>query len=117
MEFCEQCDNMLYIALDDDDKTLLYHCKACGSKTPAPPDKLHVLDNNYVDDNTNYSLYVNPNIIHDPTLPRVNNIPCPNPSCTKPKTESNSVIYVKYDEPNMKYMYHCTHCSYFWKLK
>ena len=57
---------------------------------------------------------------YDPTLPRVSNIKCPKTQClTKqeedaPKTE---IIYMRYDDVNMKYIYICVHCAHTWKLQ
>ena len=28
----------------------------------------------------------------------------------------NEVIYIKYDNENMKYLYYCVYCEKFWKL-
>ena len=59
----------------------------------------------------------------DPTLPRTNNIKCPNQSCASNQTDTsidtetslvkeekakNDVIYLRYDDVNMKYIYICT---------
>ena len=29
---------------------------------------------------------------------------------------NNEVIYIKYDNDEMKYLYYCVHCDNFWKL-
>ena len=55
----------------------------------------------------------------DPTLPRTKNIKCPNEKCndngeTK-STENNEIIYLRYDNDNMKYIYLCSNCNYSWK--
>ena len=54
----------------------------------------------------------------DPTLPRINTIKCPNNECASNKDESEEsreVIYIRYDDINMKYIYLCTHCDKMWK--
>lgn len=115
MKFCSICDNFLYIKLDDEQK-MMYHCKNCNNtEVTTTTGSLCIMDNNYIDDDTNYKQYINKYIKHDPTLPRVKNITCINESCTKPPEKNNEIIYVKYDFENMKYMYHCVFCKHFWK--
>ena len=53
----------------------------------------------------------------DPTLPRINTIKCPNSNC-KSNTdddEKREVIYIRYDDINIKYMYLCAVCDTTWK--
>ena len=51
----------------------------------------------------------------DPTLPRCNNIPCPNDNCVcNTEDKENNVIYIRYDDINLKYMYLCTYCDTTW---
>ena len=114
MKFCNVCDNMLYIKLNGDPVTLQYVCKNCGN-TEEGGETSTIIDTNYIDDQTTYKQYATEYITHDPTLPRVNNIPCPNEKCTKPREAASEVIYVKYDVANLKFLYHCTHCTTFWK--
>lgn len=118
MKFCSVCDNMMYMTLDaEDQKKLLLTCKNCGNIVESSKTDACVIDANYVDDATFFQQYATPHIVHDPTLPHVDNIKCTNPSCTKKPEESNDVIYFKFDAVNMKYMYHCCHCRYFWYMK
>lgn len=118
MRFCNVCDNMLYLQLDDSNK-LTYHCKNCLLEVKAGDDDARtcVLGRNYVDDETSYKQFVNRHIRHDPTLPRVNNIPCVNPDCNKPVDVPDEVIFAKYDPVNMRFLYYCNHCETFWKSK
>jgi hypothetical protein len=100
----------------NEESKLVYHCKNCdNTEIPAGDTSLCVMDNSYIDDDTNYKQYMNKYLKYDPTLPRVNNIPCQNPKCNKPQNSPNEVIFVKYDFENMKYMYHCVYCEEFWK--
>jgi aspartate carbamoyltransferase regulatory subunit len=54
----------------------------------------------------------------DPTLPRINNILCPNAEC-KTNTEDvpREIIYIRYDNVNMKYVYLCSECDVVWKTE
>jgi len=121
MEFCEKCNNMLYINIESSDEgnnKLKNYCKNCNFSKELPSDKsMAIIENVYEKtENINYKLFINPHIKHDPTLPRVNNIKCINKECTKKKEDMNEVIYIKYDNENMKYLYYCVHCGKFWKL-
>lgn len=134
MKFCDVCDNMMYMSLSDatqdpdlvvpedgqkSKRTLLvYYCKSCGHRVRARADMNEcIVDATYVDDAAHAQQFATMNIIHDPTLPHVDNIKCVNSECTKPATASNDVIYFKYDPKNLKYMYHCTYCHHFWHQK
>ncbi len=121
MEFCKLCDNMLYIkreVTDEQDK-LINYCKNCSNSVELKSDNKSILifENNYEKEKINYKLFVNPYIKYDPTLPRVNNLVCPNAKCTKKKNQDNEVIYIKYDNENMKYLYYCVYCEEFWVNK
>jgi hypothetical protein len=106
---------MLYVSVNES-KQLVHYCKACNNQEIHQEKESYlVINDNKIDDITKYSQYVNKYLKHDPTLPRVNNISCPNENCTKQETDENEVIYIKYDAVNMKYLYHCCHCSQFWK--
>ena len=117
MKFCNLCHNFAYIKLDDDNH-LQYHCKNCDNIIQnTETNSVCITENNFTSDEANYKQYINKYLKHDPTLPRVNNIQCVNPKCTKKDDEENEVIFVKYDFIHMKYMYHCTYCDHFWKME
>jgi aspartate carbamoyltransferase regulatory subunit len=50
-------------------------------------------------------------------LPRVHNMKCPNAACvTNEKVGTNAeIIYIRYDDDNMKYLYMCVECDHVWK--
>lgn len=125
MRFCKGCDNMQEIVLrggptaeaPDAAFELHFACKHCGLSEPAAPDggDALIMSTDYSDDKTSYMQYASPYIRHDPTLPRVSDIACPNAKCSRPEGALNEVIYVKYDAVKLKYLYHCAHCATFWK--
>lgn len=117
MKFCTHCKNMLYIDVEKDELELKYFCKNCNFTTMEENRQIShpLIENNYGDDISNYSQYMTSYIKYDPTLPRVRDIKCPNSACMKPKDKDNEVIYIKYDQANMKYLYYCCHCEQFWK--
>ena len=52
----------------------------------------------------------------DPTLPRISKVLCPNSKCeTNTKNEKREIIYIRYDDINMKYIYMCSTCDCVWK--
>lgn len=75
-----------------------------------------VMSTDYADDQTSYKQYATPYLRYDPTLPRASDIECVRGrECTRPSDARREVMYVKYDPDNLKYLYHCLHCSAFWK--
>ncbi len=114
MNFCQICSNMLYIKIDEN-KDLIEYCKNCNfSKKSEDTNSRIVIDSTYNNQDINYKMHLNKFIKYDPTIPRVNNIPCQNKSCTKQSSDDNSIMIIKYDNVNLKYIYFCTYCDYFW---
>ena len=133
MHFCIKCDNMLYIRLlSEDSNTLIYYCRNCGhSDQPIDKNNICVLNTDIVIKENAYLHDINEYTKLDPTLPRTTNIRCPNQSCPSNVAEldeagiepidpsisksKNEVIYLRYDDKNMKYIYICTLCDKIWK--
>jgi DNA-directed RNA polymerase subunit M/transcription elongation factor TFIIS len=118
MKFCNVCDNMLYIEVRDNGN-MLWNCVYCVAPDPSANEKVTnasvlVSSVDYKNEKAKYQHLMTPYIHKDPTIPHVSNIPCPNPECTKKPEDDDDVIYVKYDYDNLKYMYSCTHCKFFW---
>lgn len=123
MQFCDGCENMMHLKIQDDSEEgeggMQYHCIYCNTSKSAENFDGCVSVTNYLEDSSekNYDLLFNEFIVHDPTLPRVDNIPCPNDKCPanrKKNKEKNSIIYVRYDHKNMKFCYICTNCETRW---
>ena len=55
----------------------------------------------------------------DPTLPRIKSMKCPNVECEtniqldKPCT----ILYIRYDDTNLKFVYMCSTCKYTWNTE
>ena len=85
MNFCPECECMLYTKTSDEEgKKLLNYCKNCfwsGDYVTDSDEKISIYKKTYTDDNISHSIYTNPNIIYDNTLPRINNIKCINEQC------------------------------------
>jgi DNA-directed RNA polymerase subunit M/transcription elongation factor TFIIS len=92
MEFCDLCENMLYIKIDmieNEKEQLKNYCKNCNFEKNLPNNKsIAIVENNYEREDINHEMFINPYIKYDPTLPRVNNIRCPNKDCTKKKNRT-----------------------------
>lgn len=115
MKFCD-CGNMLYVTVDEE-KNLIYYCKNCNNRIKRENKESElIISDNKIDDSLKYSQYLNKYLKYDPSLPRVNNIHCTNQECTNKDPSKSEVIFIKYDATNMKYLYHCCHCNYFWKI-
>lgn len=129
MNFCPDCRRTLSLKIKVDAKTsnqyLEQFCKNCNYKIKLDSkkdkcivkneynlQKLQILDKKQLQ-----------NIVNDPTIPHINNMPCVNNDCpSKQEAETledtdknrNLVVYIKIDDNDMKYMYICAHCLTTW---
>ena len=114
-EFCEICDNLLYMrASENDEATLVKYCKHCSFTKPMEAGQcVKVSETLYSEDQLLYDQFQNKFLRYDPTLPRVRDpaLKCPNTECTGPK-DSPQIIYIKYQSTNMRYMYCCDYCGH-----
>lgn len=119
MHFCKNCENMYYIRLSSgNEDSLVYYCRNCGDEESNIDDNLTVSKTTFKKNDVKYANVINKFTKLDPTLPRVNNIPCPNLSCKCNRDENplqNEVIFIRYDDTNLKFVYLCTHCDTVWK--
>ena len=117
MHFCSNCSNMYYIRINSDDpNSLVYYCRQCGNE-----DKSIGVGNVCVSkiqikkSEQSFNHIINKYTKLDPTLPRINNVLCPNPDCaTNTKNDPKEIIYIRYDDTNMKYIYLCSTCDTVW---
>ena len=118
MHFCSVCNNMYYLRIDEKNPNKLdYYCRNCGNE-----DKLLAHDNMCISktfikkNDQSFNHIINEYTKLDPTLPRVNTILCPNPECeTNTSKVKREIIYIRYDDTNMKYVYLCSECSTIWQ--
>jgi DNA-directed RNA polymerase subunit M/transcription elongation factor TFIIS len=123
MKFCKECDNMLYIRLlKEDSNKLIYYCRNCGnSYDEINENNVCVLNTDIASKEKAYLQDINEYTKLDPTLPRTLNIKCPNQSCPSNEKSDlgeqskNEVIYLRYDDVNLNYVYICTQCDTVWK--
>jgi len=123
MLFCSVCSNMYYIRIissPDEPDRLEYYCRLCGNKEDNLVD-ISVSKTILKKNEQKYSHIINEFTKLDPTLPRINTLDCPNPECTTNHNETSrkekEIIYIRYDDINMKYVYMCSTCDTVWKLE
>lgn len=120
MHFCSNCKNMYYIKIDEDNpNSLLYYCRNCGNEDSLiTEDNICVSKTQIKKGEKSFSHFINKYTKLDPTLPRVNNILCPNKDCsTNTKNEPREIIYIRYDDLNINYVYLCSTCDTTWKTE
>ena len=120
MKFCTVCDNMYYIGISEKDGNQLTHyCRNCGHTDNVPTTETICVSTTELKKNDQkFTHIINEYTKYDPTLPRINTIKCPNNECSSNKDgseETREVIYIRYDDTNMKYIYLCVHCDKMWK--
>ena len=119
MEFCDVCDNMLYVKTNED-KNLVKYCKHCEfSKVENNTGYIKISETMYTEDDLLYNQSINKYLRYDPTLRRINDtlIKCPNKECitTEDAEKKQQVLYIKYHPQNMKYLYVCDYCGHIWR--
>jgi DNA-directed RNA polymerase subunit M/transcription elongation factor TFIIS len=122
MRFCVNCNNKLYTSLHSEhsDK-LVYYCRNCQyTDEEIGEEVVIVLNTQLKKGEQKFYHIINQYTKMDPTLPRINNIKCPNESCItnsndSEKKEKPEIIYMRYDDNNLKYVYICADCDTIWK--
>lgn len=117
MNFCPKCRYMLYPIIEDTSLSMM--CKNCQYIETVTEGSLikdvqlgggAVVKSKILDDNEF--------IQYDPTLPHVDNIKCPSDACpSNSGTEKRDVIYIKYDQEALKFLYICNVCNERWKSR
>lgn len=131
MKFCQNCDNLLYLKINDHSEDndaendsgdsasaasvnplnkkceLKYICRMCNQEYDSNESDSCVFNINFNLDNIKKNSFINDFIYDDITLPRAEGIKCPNAKCPDQKPE---IVYIQYDKENMKYIYVCLSC-------
>jgi len=119
MHFCNQCSNMYYIRINENDPNkLVYYCRKCGNEDSSLASENICVSKTLVKKSEqSFNHIINKYTKYDPTLPRVNNILCPNADCsTNKQGKEREIIYIRYDDINMKYVYLCSDCDTVWQI-
>lgn len=123
MHFCEECGNMYYIKISKDTNSLNYYCRKCGNENKElinGDESICVSKSEIKKGSNSYKHIINKYTKFDPTLPRIDNIICPNAACPtnlSPEDKDykeKEIIYLRYDDTNMKYIYLCCKCDNSW---
>lgn len=118
MKFCNVCDNMYYIQIKSEESDeLSFYCRKCGNVNDMDLEEtLSITSSSLNKEKTNFDDVINKYTKYDPTLPKVNYIKCPNEECNSHLDgKSNDIVYIRYDEQKMKYIYLCRICDLAWK--
>jgi DNA-directed RNA polymerase subunit M/transcription elongation factor TFIIS len=119
MKFCDICDNMYYVSINEKNQNeLSYYCRNCGNVDDnVTGENTCVLNTQIKKGEQKYNHIINEYTKYDPTLPRLYNMECPNATCKthSDKTVKSDILYIRYDEENMKYLYMCSICDIVWK--
>jgi DNA-directed RNA polymerase subunit M/transcription elongation factor TFIIS len=109
---------MYYIRIDGENPNkLVYYCRNCGNEdSTLNVDNVSVSKVQLSKAEQKFSHIINKYTKLDPTLPRVSKILCPNQDCeTNTNHTHREIIYIRYDDVNMKYVYLCSTCDTVWK--
>lgn len=141
MHFCSVCANMYYISITPENE-LQYYCRNCGhidNTIAAENICVSKVNVKHTTTQQSFSQVVNKYTKFDPTLPRIHTIRCPNDECPsnsgssgssgsgssvvataasgEKKNTKNEIIYVRYDDTNLKYVYLCAKCDKVWNTE
>lgn len=119
MKFCVKCNNMYYITIDNNQENKLsYYCRNCGHKdVDIDNEGVCVLNTVMKKGKQHFEHIINKYTKLDPTLPRIYKLPCPNNDCLTNKDDNDSkrdVLYMRYDDNDLKYLYMCCKCDTVW---
>jgi DNA-directed RNA polymerase subunit M/transcription elongation factor TFIIS len=115
-DFCPTCHFYLYLNQQDD--KLMRICRNCGYQEEDKKGGLILEIDLKEKTSEGYRILMNEFTAHDPTLPHVTSIKCPNDSCkSNTGAKERDVLYLKYDPVNLKFLYHCMVCKEQWRSK
>ena len=79
LKFCSVCNNIYELILRDSDP--FYQCKVCGNEEKEEKGSFCIHSNQIGSAYKSYNSLKNKHTIYDPTLPRLDNLPCVNDAC------------------------------------
>lgn len=108
MQFCPECNNMLYPREDTVNKLLIFTCRNCDYKETAKSSCVYV---NKIMHEVDELTHINPDVVSDPTLPRSKDHMCP-------KCSHREAVFfqgqTRRAEEEMRLYYVCTGCRHRW---
>ena len=113
---------MYYIRLSEEDpNSIVYYCRNCGHENKnISLDSVTISKTSFKHNKQKYNSIINKYTKMDPTLPRINTIKCPNQSCASNEAEkekTREIIYLRYDDVNMNFVYMCSSCDTVWNTE
>ena len=113
---------MYYIRLSEEDpNSIVYYCRNCGHENKnISLDSVTISKTSFKHNKQKYNSIINKYTKMDPTLPRINTIKCPNQSCGSNEAEkekTREIIYLRYDDVNMNFVYMCSSCDTVWNTE
>uniref|UniRef100_A0A915JBY8 TFIIS-type domain-containing protein n=1 Tax=Romanomermis culicivorax TaxID=13658 RepID=A0A915JBY8_ROMCU len=110
IKFCPECNNMLYPKEDKENRILLYACRNCEHKQAADNPCIYV---NKLMREIDELTQIVPDVIHDPTLPKTQDHPCPR--CSHREAVFFQAQSIR-AEDEMRLYYVCTNqsCTHRW---
>ena len=111
MKFCQVCENMYYLKISASGNELTEYCRNCGH-TETDVSTICIETTEETDSGEKY---INRYTKLDPTLPRIQKMPCPNSQCDSNRDTPSEIILIRYDTANLKYLYLCSICDHSWK--
>jgi DNA-directed RNA polymerase subunit M/transcription elongation factor TFIIS len=107
-QFCDACDNMMFLSMTEDQKMVRYKCPNCQKEEvvgSADGKKTHVVYS--MAPKSSVLPRTNPHMASDPTLPRMA-LKCPKCPNTK------DIVVMRVDEDKLHYMCFCDACKTRW---
>lgn len=128
MKFCPNCNNYLFLKIKNDEKSdtigFNYNCRNCGysetntSKDLSSVKQQSIYNNPENIDKVRYYALKKELLRYDPTMPHIDNIPCPNQECiSHAEPEKNDIIYLTIDKTKLQILYICNNCVTHWTNK
>jgi DNA-directed RNA polymerase subunit M/transcription elongation factor TFIIS len=103
---------MLYLkCAEEDADRLKFCCHYCKKEVPSDQDVV-ILETRTARHKNRFDHMINAFTKFDPTLPHLYTIPC-----SKCVHEKPDVVYMRYDDTQLKYVYLCVHCDHSWISK
>lgn len=116
LKFCPICNNFLQMSTEE--SKLIYNCRVCSYSEEDKEGGMIMELNLQEKESEGYKLLINEFTISDPSNPHTSMIKCPNAECPSVKgSKESDVVFLKYDQVNLKYVYICTNCKTSWKSK
>ena len=109
---------MLYIQISMETGLLSHYCRCCGFvDNELAAEGICVLKTQFKKGDQKFSHLINRYTKLDPTLPRIYHVRCPNANCNTnlEQKESPEIIYMRYDDENLKFLYICVECDTTWQ--